>query len=182
LPEVISDLPANKQILVYDSTGKKGHQALRMLLGAGRTNVLNVSGGFASLSGYVNALTPVNFRLVLPAPEPKRIGDISHADKQSASSAAPEEKKKETNETLVVDVRTTEEFSYGAYPGAVNIPLDELEMRMGELGGTDRKIILYCASGSRSSYALKILKAFGFVNLENGGGLNRMMSRAKGTI
>jgi len=182
LPAEISELPANKQILVYDSTGKKGHQALRMLLGAGRTNVLNVSGGFASLSGYVNALTPVNFRLVLPAPEPKRIGDISHADKQSASSAAPDEKKKETNETLVVDVRTTEEFSYGAYPGAVNIPLDELEMRMGELGGTDRKIILYCASGSRSSYALKILKAFGFVNLENGGGLNRMMSRAKGTI
>jgi len=182
LPARLQDLPANKQILVYDSTGKKGHQALRMLIGAGHNHVLNVSGGFASLSGYVRALSPENFRLTLPAPEPKKIGEGSHSEKQAVSSTVKEEKKAPSNEPLIIDVRTTDEFSYGAYPGAVNIPLDELEMRISELGGTDRKIILYCASGSRSSYALKMLKAYGFTNLENGGGLSRMMSRPKGSF
>lgn len=76
-------------------------------------------------------------------------------------------------------MRTEEEFSYGAFPGAVNIPLDELKYRIDELGDKDRKIILYCASGARSAYALQILKAYGFTNLENGGGLTKMMARLR---
>jgi NADPH-dependent 2,4-dienoyl-CoA reductase/sulfur reductase-like enzyme/rhodanese-related sulfurtransferase len=178
LAQRLSELPDHKLIVVYDSTGKKGHQALRMIVGSGLSNVINVSGGFASLSGYVRALTPANFRLVLPAPEPKKLGEGIH-DEKSASAAVVEEKKVESNEPLVVDVRSVEEFSYGAYPGAVNIPLDELEMRMDELGKKDRKLILYCASGGRSSYAVQMLRAYGFTNLENGGGLMKMMARVK---
>ena len=178
LAQRLSELPDHKLIVVYDSTGKKGHQALRMILGAGLKNVINVSGGFASLSGYVRALAPANFRLVLPAPEPKKLGEGGHEEKPAAA-AVVEEKKVESNEPLVVDVRSVEEFSYGAYPGAVNIPLDELEMRMDELGKKDRKLILYCASGGRSSYAVQMLRAYGFTNLENGGGLMKMLARAK---
>lgn len=174
----LAELPDHKLIVVYDSTGKKGHQALRMIVGAGLKHVINVSGGFASLSSYVRALTPANFRLVLPAPEPKKLGEGGHEEKPAAA-AVVEEKKVESNEPLVVDVRSVEEFSYGAYPGAVNIPLDELEMRMDELGKKDRKLILYCASGGRSSYAVQMLRAYGFTNLENGGGLMKMLARAK---
>jgi len=173
----LAELPDHKLIVVYDSTGKKGHQALRMIAGAGLKHVINVSGGFASLSGYVRALTPANFRLVLPAPEPKKLGEAGHEEKPAA--AVVEERKVESNEPLVVDVRSVEEFSYGAYPGAVNIPLDELEMRTDELGKKDRKLILYCASGGRSSYAVQMLRAYGFTNLENGGGLMKMLARAK---
>jgi len=82
---------------------------------------------------------------------------------------------------LIVDVRTREEFARGAFPGAVNIPLDELEFRIDEIGAKDKKIILYCASGSRSAHAAKFLGSCGFKNLENGGGLSRMMSR-KGIV
>jgi len=178
LAQRLSELPDHKLIIVYDSTGKKGHQALRMILGAGLKQVINVSGGFASLSGYVRALTPANFRLVLPAPEPKKLGEGGPEEKQAAATVV-EEKKVESNEPLVVDVRSVEEFSYGAYPGAVNIPLDELEMRMDELGKKDRKLILYCASGGRSSYAVQMLRAYGFTNLENGGGLMKMLARVK---
>lgn len=178
LAQRLSELPDHKLIVVYDSTGKKGHQALRMIVGAGLKHVINVSGGFASLSGYVRALTPANFRLVLPAPEPKKLGAAVHEEKPAAA-AVVEEKKVESNEPLVVDVRSVEEFSYGAYPGAINIPLDELEMRVDELGKKDRKIILYCASGGRSSYAVQMLRAYGFTNLENGGGLMKMLARAK---
>jgi rhodanese-related sulfurtransferase len=179
LPSKLNEIPQNKLIFVYDQTGKKGHQALRTLAGAGFTNVFNVSGGFESLSSYVRAVTPKNFRLELPAPAPKKIGQKNIEEKKIFSTA--EIKKEETNEPLIVDVRNTGEFAYGAYPGAINIPLDEIQSRVEELGKKDRKIILYCASGARSAYALQVLKVYGFTNLENGGGLSRMMSRARTT-
>lgn len=180
LPSVLNRIPKEQLILVYDQTGKKGHQALRTFVGAGFTKVFNVSGGFESLSRYARAITPVNFQINLPAPEPKTIGEKSNEDKKNVSFS--EIKKEDSNEPLIVDVRTEEEFSYGAYPGAINIPLDELEYRIDELGRKDRKIILYCASGARSAYAVQILRAYGFTNLENGGGLTRMMARLRNAV
>ncbi|KRQ87073.1 Coenzyme A disulfide reductase [Caloramator mitchellensis] len=177
LATVVNRIPKQQLIFVYDQTGKKGHQALRTLIGAGFTNVFNVSGGFESLSRYARATNPTNFKIDLPAPELKKIGEKAGEEKKNI--AKEESKIKESNEPLIIDVRTREEFSYGAYPGAINIPLDELESRIGELGKKDRKIILYCASGARSAYAVQILRAYGFMNLENGGGLTRMMARAR---
>ena len=84
-----------------------------------------------------------------------------------------------SSEPLIVDVRTRGEFAGGAYPGAVNIPLDEIVSRVDELGAKDRKIVLYCASGRRSSYAVQMLSKMGFTNIENGGGLMHMMMRKK---
>jgi NADPH-dependent 2,4-dienoyl-CoA reductase/sulfur reductase-like enzyme/rhodanese-related sulfurtransferase len=180
LPSVLNSIPKDQLIFVYDQTGKKGHQALRTLVGAGFTKVFNVSGGFESLSRYARAITPVNFLINLPEPEQKKIGEKLHEDKKNAS--IDEIKKEDSNEPLIIDVRTEEEFSYGAYPGAINIPLDELDDRIDELGRKDRKIILYCASGARSAYALQILRAYGFTNAENGGGLTRMMARLRNGI
>ncbi|NLM79006.1 MAG: FAD-dependent oxidoreductase [Ruminococcaceae bacterium] len=171
-------LPKNRMIVVYDSTGKKGHQAVRMLIGAGFNQVLNVSGGFASLSGYARSVTPTNFKLDLPDPKPKKIGACAQQEEKAAATLSTKEKKPASNEPLIVDVRSIEEFAYGAAPGAINIPLDELESRLDELGARDRKIILYCASGSRSSYAVQILKACGFTNPVNGGSLMRMITQS----
>lgn len=43
----------------------------------------------------------------------------------------------------VLDVRPEDEFAVGHLPGALNIPLSELERRLGELP-TDREVIAYC--------------------------------------
>jgi rhodanese-related sulfurtransferase len=82
-----------------------------------------------------------------------------------------------SNEPLVVDVRTPEEFAGGAYPGAVNLPLDELQARIGEIGGKNREITLYCASGARSAYGQRFLQQMGYTNVRNGGGIMQMMRR-----
>lgn len=174
---VLNRIPKDQLILIYDQTGKKGHQAVRTFIGAGFTNVYNVSGGFESFSRYIRAINPINFQINLPSPEVKKIGEKNIEDKKNV--ATEEIKKEQSNEPLIVDVRTEEEFEYGAFPGAINIPLDELEYRIDELGNKDRKIILYCASGARSAYAVQILRAYGFTNLENGGGLTRMMARLR---
>lgn len=72
---------------------------------------------------------------------------------------------------LVVDVRTEDEFADEAFPGAVNIPVGELQTRMKELEPKDRPIVLYCASGARSALAARILKASGWTDVINAGGL-----------
>lgn len=69
---------------------------------------------------------------------------------------------------ILVDVRTPGEFAAGARPGSLNIPLDSLANRTGELD-KEKTIILSCASGARSGVAAGILKRQGFRNVINAG-------------
>ena len=69
-------------------------------------------------------------------------------------------------DTLFLDVRTREEHAFGAIPGSVNIPLDELRGRIGELP-RDKEIYIYCAVGLRGYLALKILTGHGFTRVKN---------------
>ncbi|MEV0945535.1 metalloregulator ArsR/SmtB family transcription factor [Rhodococcus sp. NPDC049939] len=48
-----------------------------------------------------------------------------------------------TSEMTVVDVRPREEFDAGHFPGAISIPLDELEDRFGEIP-VGAEVVLYC--------------------------------------
>ena len=73
----------------------------------------------------------------------------------------------------VVDVRTPEEFADGAYPGALNIPVQDLMRRSAEIP-KGKPVVLYCASGARSAMGVRMLKACGFLDVVNGGGLDDM--------
>ena len=70
---------------------------------------------------------------------------------------------------LLLDVRTPQEFASGHIPGAVNIPVDDLRSRMGELP-RDRKIAAYCQVGQRGYLATRILQQNGFAASNIGGG------------
>lgn len=73
---------------------------------------------------------------------------------------------------LLLDVRTQEEFAARHLEGALNIPIDELEKRLGEL--KDRKatdIVVYCQSGGRAAKAAALLKDAGFTKVSNLGGI-----------
>jgi phage shock protein E len=80
--------------------------------------------------------------------------------------------------TTVVDVRNTWEFEEGHYPGALNIPLDQLMQNLNQFEAMEGPIVLYCRSGNRSGMALQILKQQGLDNLYNGGGIDEMLSLA----
>jgi Uncharacterized NAD(FAD)-dependent dehydrogenases len=173
LLQQLPSVPSDQLIIVYDETGKKGHQALRTLKGAGFSNVINISGGHTSLQRHARAVGFNNVTIDLLPIEKKTVE--KQEEKAVETTAA---KPAETNSTLIVDVRTMEEFRTGAYPGAVNIPLDEVMARSSEFGDkSDREIIVYCASGGRSAYAQQILMQLGFTNVTNGGGLSTMMAR-----
>lgn len=73
----------------------------------------------------------------------------------------------------IVDVRSPAEFRAGSYPGARNIPLQELETRMAEIQ-KDRPVVVFCASGARSAMAAGLLKRAGYQDIVNAGGLGAM--------
>ncbi|MDA3880846.1 MAG: FAD-dependent oxidoreductase [Prolixibacteraceae bacterium] len=177
LPERLGSIPKGRLIMVYDETGKKGHQALRTLLGAGFEEVVNISGGHISLQRHARTVGFKHLQIDLLPVEKKSITEeTSNVDNETEEN----ETKADSSSTVIVDVRTPEEFRNGAVPDAINIPLDELMYRFEELSeNARREIIVYCATGARSAYAQQLLMQVGFVNVKNGGGLTQMMELVK---
>jgi len=73
----------------------------------------------------------------------------------------------------VLDVRSEAEFRGGAYRGALHIPLQELAARLSRIP-RDRPVVVYCASGTRSAMAARILRKAGYPDVSNAGGLRHL--------
>jgi rhodanese-related sulfurtransferase len=67
----------------------------------------------------------------------------------------------------VLDVRTPQETAGGVIPGAILIPVQELEARARELSKEARTTLVYCAGGSRSAAACEMLSSLGHDDLVN---------------
>lgn len=92
-----------------------------------------------------------------------RRGDVS----------AAEARRLITGGAKLVDVRSPGEFASGHIDGAVNIPVQELDQRMAEIGPKDTTVILYCQSGARSALAARRLKDAGYASVHNLGAMGR---------
>lgn len=74
----------------------------------------------------------------------------------------------ETNQPLILDVRTPNEYYSGHLANATLIPLQQLSQRLSEIQQyKDREILIYCRSGNRSTVASEILIENGFKKLYN---------------
>lgn len=69
-------------------------------------------------------------------------------------------------DAVLIDVRTPMEFATGSIPGAINIPLDSMRGRLGEIPA-GRPVILYCGVGLRGYLASNILRQNGFKDVRN---------------
>ncbi len=69
--------------------------------------------------------------------------------------------------TLLVDVRSAEEFAAGHIAGAINVPHDQIASRATELAAhkTDGTLVLYCRTGRRTALAIEALEAQGYTGL-----------------
>jgi len=67
----------------------------------------------------------------------------------------------ERRESFLLDVRTRGEYRSGHIEGAVNVPVDELRERLGELP-RDREFLVYCLTGFRSYLACRVLRQCGY--------------------
>lgn len=68
----------------------------------------------------------------------------------------------------IIDVRTADEFHRGHISRSINIPLQDIPLRLDEIKTMSPPIVLCCASGNRSGHAAAFLKK-NHVECENGG-------------
>ena len=90
-------------------------------------------------------------------------GDHPQIDVESILMASSEQR------PYLIDVRSAQEYRSGAIPGAINIPVDELRSRLGEVP-RDQKIAVYCQVGQRGYLATRILIQHGYSAVNVGGG------------
>lgn len=76
------------------------------------------------------------------------------------------EKYNNDDNSMLLDVRTAPEFAVKTISGAVNIPLDELRLRLFELP-KDKTIYVFCEIGLRGYLAQRILRQHGYENIYN---------------
>ena len=69
-------------------------------------------------------------------------------------------------DTVLLDVRTPDEYALGSIEGSLNISVDELRSRLSEIP-KDKKIIIFCGTGHRSYFAYRILAQSGFNDIYN---------------
>ena len=69
-------------------------------------------------------------------------------------------------DAVMLDVREPAEFSAGHAPNAKNIPLAQLDKRVGELEKLkNRPVVIVCQTGGRAHTATALLKKAGFAEI-----------------
>lgn len=77
--------------------------------------------------------------------------------------------------TLLIDVRSADEFASGALPGAHNISHEQIAEQISRVA-PDKSvpIVLYCRSGRRSGLAQDALQALGYHQVINAGSIDSL--------
>lgn len=79
---------------------------------------------------------------------------------------------------VILDVREGPEWRKAHVPGAVHVPLTQLEDRLAEIP-KDRPVVVHCALGSRSALAARRLSEMGYQDVRNLRGGIKAWARAK---
>ena len=108
---------------------------------------------------YGSARDPVNYAGFVASNVIK--GDMPVVHAEEAVNPRPNQ--------LLLDVRTPAEVEAGTIPGAINIPVDQLRARLGELP-RDKEILAFCQVGLRGYVAVRILNQSGFTARNLSGG------------
>jgi hydroxyacylglutathione hydrolase len=142
-------LDRNKPIVIVAEPGREQEAALRL----GRI-------GFDHVKGYMKG----GMELLASRPDL-----VWPTERLSAPMVA--EELAGANPPLVLDIRNPREWAARHIERSVNVPLNHLQERIGEIP-RDRRIAVHCAGGYRSSIAASILHQYGITNLiEMAGGL-----------
>jgi len=107
---------------------------------------------------FGSAKDPVNFAGMIGANAVRGDFELAPWEELRSSSA------------FLLDVREPKEFSAGAIPGSVNIPLGQLRRRIKELPAS-KEIWVMCGVGQRAYYACRILARHGLRARDLSGGL-----------
>lgn len=141
----ISDLEGYKDqtIVLICNTGNKSGKAGQMLVDKGFTKVYNAEDGMEEY-------------------------DYDTVKYTNVTGSEFEKLATEDKDTVILDLRDAKDFEKSSVENAVNIPMDEFEVKAKkELKNKDQEILLYCNTGTRTSEASQILEKDGYTNIIN---------------
>ena len=81
--------------------------------------------------------------------------------------------------TILLDVRTPQEYRDGFIPGSKNVPLQTIDKVDAVAENKDTVLYVYCHSGARSRQAASILQHMGYTNVNNIGGIAAYRGRVE---
>ncbi|MGN0681327.1 MAG: rhodanese-like domain-containing protein [Candidatus Fimisoma sp.] len=84
---------------------------------------------------------------------------------------------REDETAVLLDVRTAEEYKASHIEGSINVPLQNIESIKQLIENLSAPIYAYCLSGARSRQAVSALRAMGYTNVSNAGGINGYRGR-----
>jgi rhodanese-related sulfurtransferase len=165
-------IPSDQPVLVYCASGLRAGQATGALRLMGYDNVKAFPGGWKAWSeaGEEASTEAVEAQTF----EPKAVEADTVAAVDAYLSGIPEgfysvgavDKLQEAmdNGAVLIDVREESEYSDGAIPGAINIPVRTLAKSLEQIP-TDKPVVVYCASGHRAAIANAMLHVLGYDNV-----------------
>ncbi len=170
-------LSPDKHIIVYDEIGgDRASQMFWLLEYLGFDHVSLFEGGVERwlAEGHRQTRLPPNIEPTTFTPTPRE-ERIANADWIAS--------RLDSNQIILVDCRTEEEFAEGHIPGAGNRNWErnltlrayqqfrdeaELKQEFAALGATDgHEIVTYCGSGKRSSHTYFTLRLLGYPSVRN---------------
>lgn len=154
LDDRLDDIPKKAPIVLYSDSDEEVADAVDDLRDEGYKKVSLVPGNYA---GWVKAggktvkgpvETAINWKRILGK------GEIGKADFMKAVDGTDPN-------AIILDVRTTDEVSAGAFKRSIAIPLDQISTRLAEIP-KDKKIYVHCTTGARAEMASQELNKNGF--------------------
>jgi rhodanese-related sulfurtransferase len=123
--------------------------AAKIIKGWGYKAIAAVAGGFAGWQTAGNPVATGNPGREITWRYQPGPGEVTIEDFQQAGA-----------DQIILDVRGADETAAGMFAHALNIPLDELDKRMGELP-QDKEFLVHCSTGARAEMAVQALQKAG---------------------
>jgi len=152
----MNDIPRNAPVVLYSDNEEEALDALDDMRADGFKFVSLVKGNYP---GWVAADGAIE-------KGPISSTEINWVRKLGKGEISVEEFKLATEgkvpNVMIIDARTKEEIAeLGIFKNTVNIPLDEIPNRLGEMP-KDKKIYIHCSTGARADLAYQELMKHGF--------------------
>ena len=84
-----------------------------------------------------------------------------------------------TDDAVLLDVRTPQEYREGHIPGSKNVPLQTIDKVTSVAENKDTALYVYCHSGARSRQAANYLQHMGYTNVTDIGGIAAYSGRVE---
>ncbi|MCI8331696.1 MAG: rhodanese-like domain-containing protein [Clostridiales bacterium] len=84
---------------------------------------------------------------------------------------------KQTENAILLDVRTREEYKDGHVPQSIHIDVNEIDKARDIIQDKNVQLFVYCYSGARSARAVSALQGMGYHYVKNIGGISAYRGR-----